>query len=328
MKKFVLMCLVAILFLSTFVGCEDIKYNNENDTNNVENSSTENSESNDNNNIEIVEPTELEYIYHYEIPDASFWRDKEGEYYIYIKEWQVYRKLSRLTEYPKNHIRIQPTSAVVNEDTAAIAVYIQSGKSDTKIFTYHFNRGSEEVQYYSIFLETREHNESNYFMINLHSENKGEFFFIPQFTSTIDGEKNWPIIRYETTDGGQTWNIAEVKDFRCSWRDYPTIVKFVTKETGIISYRYRGWEDLCGRTFLTTDGGLTWSRISQLPYPFDDICKVGYTEVHDLQQSDDGYLLTVKIRISPEYTGNEQLDFRAYIYFKSSDLVNWMLCEP
>ena len=99
---------------------------------------------------------------------------------------------------------------------------------------------------------------------------------------------------------------------------YIEILKFVSPQVGILSFRYRSIEDLCGRTYLTVDGGLTWTKISQLSYPFGNVWKVGYTEVVDIEQIEDDYILTVKV---------QDVDNIEVAQFVSKDLISWSVIE-
>lgn len=258
------------------------------------------------NEYEKSMPPDIENAYLLDTPDVTLVYGKDT-YYIYIKEWDEYRKVSWL---PDSFVNNYLASAFIKGDTADVAVH-ESGKHKTTITTYRFHKGTDTVEEHSVELEIHM-GETEYRLINLYDENKGYFLYIP------DGGMSRDLFRYETVDGGKSWYKAEALTLGRITHEYAVILKLVDKEVGILSYRYVSYEDLCDRTYLTMDGGKSWSIIGNLPYPFDDTSHVLYTEVHDFEKVNDEYILTVKL----------SHDFFSYIYFKSNDLVNWTIYEP
>ena len=63
MKRFIVLCLATLLLLSVLVGCDS---------------------------GDAIDTSELEHLSRYEMPEASFWRDADGKYYIYIKYILLY----------------------------------------------------------------------------------------------------------------------------------------------------------------------------------------------------------------------------------------------
>ena len=311
MKRIIALCSSFIFLLTVLTGCEHEKnLNNSLKESNLESKEVAESEK------ELFDTYEFKCLSCFDILEVSFWLEKGGKYYIYINEWQEHRQLEGLEQYSKYHVQIEQTSTVIAESVCTIAAYIQSGKSDTEIITFHFNKNSNAPLVYKSKLETMIHDEPNYYMINLYNENYGSFFYIPSHYVSEDKSQYWPIIRYETADGGKTWNKVKVLDLVAGIHECPTVVKFISKEVGIVSYRYWGINDLRNRTYLTIDGGLNWNLISNLTYPFD-LDRVRYTEVYDLSKKNEEFLLTVQVHS----------DSVSYIYFKSSDCVNWELYE-
>ena len=285
LKKKILAILLAALCVTNICACD-------------------NAEKKDN-ECEKITHRDVEDARRLDTPDVTLLYGENDTYYIYIKEWDEYRKVPWL---PNSYVNNYLASAFIKGDVADVAVH-ESGKHRTVITTYRFHKDSDEVEENTVDMEIHT-GETIYRLINLFDENKGYFLYIQDGMST-------DIVRYETTDGGKTWYEAETLTLGRISREYPVILKLVTKEVGIVSYRYVSIEDLCYRTYLTMDGGKSWSLIGALPYPFD-IYNGGYTEVHDFEKINDEYVLTVKV--SGSYT--------AYIYFKSKDLVEWTICEP
>lgn len=251
-----------------------------------------------------------------DLPEASIWQAKrEKEYYIYIKDWDVYRKLPGLASY--NSMHVNDNCIMVNSETATISVIHLYGRQDPPvIITYHFNRRDENVESHIVELDMIANSEEDIQFINWQSQNIGYFFWMPGFEAGPD----WPLVRFETNDGGKSWNKISTQSFDLLSSDRPEIVKFISSKVGIISFRYVNINDLCDRTYLTVDGGLTWNKISQLPYPFENMYSA-YSEVVNLEMGDTGnYYLTVEVIgmvFSEEYSVVQ-------IKFWSEDLIKWM----
>ena len=316
MKKLVVFLLCLATFLS-LVACNGI--GNSDDTDSTENTNEETTKANDASNGEsnstLSELTQLRAEPTKDLPEASIWQAKsEKEYYVYIKDWEVYRKLPELASY--NSMHVNDNCIMVNSETATISIIHLYGKHDRPvIITYHFNRQYESVETHIVELDIIANSEADIQFINWQSQNIGYFFWMPGFEAGPD----WPLVRFETNDGGKSWNNMSTQIFDLRSSDIPEIVKFVSSKVGIISFRYVNINDLCDRTYLTVDGGLTWNKISQLPYPFEDMYSA-YSEVVNLEMGDTGnYYLTVEVRgrmFSEEYSVVQ-------IKFWSEDLIKW-----
>ena len=270
----------------------------------------------------------------WDFTDYSIYQHTDGQFYVHIKKWDVYRNIPELDKYNEisnridNHINLQfeETSASVSEETFSFAAYLcGAGEKSVQIITYHFNNHIHDVTLKSYILETQIQKDDDYYMINMYDNNNGSFFIIPEDYKIDDYTvESYQLLRYDTSDGGKTWIQAEKQDLGLNWNYTITLSKFITKEVGIIS----GGKEHLGRTWLTKDGGLTWFPISNVSVPYDDITRIGYSSLIDLKKCGDEYILTSKIDFMPHQNGNEELDFTAYIFYKSSDLINWTLCEP
>jgi|GEM_PF-1730767 len=121
---------------------------------------------------------------------------------------------------------------------------------------------------------------------------------------------------YKTTDGGATWQAVECEDMpEYHHRDTPIYANFFDENTGLISCRYASLGYLSERTFLTTDGGKTWSYLSALPYP-EDMDSSVCTQLADLECIYGQYVMTVGL-----FTDGAGTSLR----FVSDDLQNWTL---
>lgn len=248
---------------------------------------------------------------------ASIWRNEDEEFFLYINEWDAYRQLSGLSSY-RNWFYFTDNCIVIDDKTTTITLIDQVGKHDEPtIITYHFNRDNALVELHAVPLNIIASSEYDTFFVNMHTADHGYYFLTPSIDGNqdwrMDGVQGWPLFMFETTDGGKSWNQISTNTFTFCTSDHINIIKFVSPNVGIISFRYVNIEDLCERTYLTLDGGLTWNPISQLPYPPDK--KWGYSEVVDLALIDGFYYLTVKI------SDNNQEELQ----FCSKDLTNWTL---
>ena len=259
----------------------------------------------------------LKLVPYSDMQAASIWRAEEGEFFLYISEWDAYRQLSGLSSY-HNWFYFTDNCIVIDDKTTTITLIDQVGKHDEPtIITYHFNRDNALVELHAVPLDIIASSEYDTFFVNMHTADHGYYFLTPSIDGNqdgnMDGVQGWPLFIFETTDGGKSWNQILTNTFDFCTSDHINIVKFISPDIGIISFRYVNLEDLCERTYLTLDGGLTWNPISQLPYPPDK--KWGYSEVVDLALIDGFYYLTVKI------SDNNQEELQ----FSSKDLTNWTL---
>ena len=277
---------------------------------------------------------------------ASIWRSNEKEeYYIYINEWDAYRPMLGLSSY---HCwwYLTDNCITIDNEAATIAIIDQDGKHhEPTLITYRFNKSDNLVELHAVPLNIKASSEYDTFFVNMLNEDHGYYFL----TSNMDGDHywrinefpggdvdkvwEWPLFMFETTDGGKSWNQMSTNTFSPGASDHINILKFVSPQVGIISFRYIDVEDLCDRTYLTLDGGLTWTQLSQLPYPFD-LKKTHnwYSEIIDLEQKAERYYLTVKvcgILIAIEGSGDSYPSDRTTIEirFESEDLINWNLIE-
>ena len=266
---------------------------------------------------DVPELGKLKLVPYSDMQNASIWRAEEGEFFLYISEWDAYRQLSGLSSY-HNWFYFTDNCIVIDDKTTTITLIDQVGKHDEPtIITYHFNRDNALVELHAVPLNIIASSEYDTFFVNMHTADHGYYFLTPSIDGNqdwrMDGVQGWPLFMFETTDGGKSWNQISTNTFTFCTSDHINIIKFVSPNVGIISFRYVNIEDLCERTYLTLDGGLTWKPISQLPYPPDK--KWGYSEVVDLALIDGFYYLTIKI------SDNNQKELQ----FCSKDLTNWTL---
>ena len=308
MKRFVVLCLASLLLLSAFCGCESAE------------SETEIRDS----QLGRLKPFPINNM-----TNASIWQDEKGELYLYIEEWDAYRHLQGMSSYKSIHFN--ENCITVDGEIATISVIDHQGKpSEPTVITYHFNRYEENVELYEVVLNVQANSEeADIYLVNLHNADHGYFFLLPGMNGT---SRDWPLITFETTDEGQSWHRIATNYFTLHTSDSPNILKFVSLDVGVISFRYKNIEDACDRTYLTVDGGLSWNQISQLPYPFDlEKTNIWYSEVVDMECVDGRYYLTIKVHGNLVEQEGSGYDFSSnqtssiQCQFESEDLINWNL---
>jgi predicted small secreted protein len=321
-KEIVTLLLASTLLAAPLTACNTLQ----NGGNDIDNSTTEittietTPETKPNEVIrDVPKLGKLKLVPYSDLKKASIWRGENGEFFLYINEWDAYRELSGLISY-YDWLYFTDNCIVIDSETATIALINQDGKHDEPtIITYHFNKDNALVELHAVPLNIIASSEYDTFFVNMHTADHGYYFLTPTMDGSqdwrMDGVQGWPLFMFETTDGGKSWNQISTNTFTFCTSDHINIIKFVSPNVGIISFRYVNLEDLCERTYLTLDGGLTWNQISQLPYPSNE--GWGYSEVVDMALIDDRYYLTVKI------SDNTQGELQ----FWSKDLTNWTLVE-
>ena len=327
-KKIATLLLASALLTSPLTACDMLK-NGGDDIDNTTTEITTIETTPDTNPSDTAKPNEvirdvpelgkLKLVPYSDLKNTSIWRDESGEFFLYINEWNTYRQLSGLSSY-HDWFYLTDNCIVIDDKTTTIALINQVGKHDEPtIITYHFNKDTPLVELYAVPLNIIASSEYDTFFVNMHSADHGYYFLTPTMDGSqdwrMDGVQGWPLFIFETTDGGKSWNQISTNTFDFCTSDHVNIIKFVSPNVGIISFRYVNLEDLCERTYLTLDGGLTWNPISQLPYPSDE--KWGYSEVIDIEFIDDCYCLTVKL--SDNAQGKQR--------YSSKDLINWTLIK-
>lgn len=187
--------------------------------------------------------------------------DDYGNLYAYIIPWDTYYKLPDSF----NNFFSAPFDCIVTDNTVEFAV-----KKYNQVITYRLIKGSSVIETYSYtFNLLRDDTVQSFF--NYYNEDCIYFFCIPQYYIPESDKSglDWPVIRYETYDGSKTWkgNLTQVNS--ACIHESPYITKFISKDVGIVCYNYHINEDLCDRTYMTTDGGKTWKNLPEITYPSD-----------------------------------------------------------
>ena len=121
---------------------------------------------------------------------------------------------------------------------------------------------------------------------------------------------------FVTEDGGNTWSLTDVQNVpSISLQEHIVFAKMITEDVGLISGNFFAADyDFCDRTLLTTDGGLNWSNVADMPQINDLL----WASVTDFIPIDDGYVLKIR------YTASEATDEYGYAEYKLTDLNTWI----
>ena len=233
--------------------------------------------------------------------------DRYGQMYAYIEAWDAYREIPVYGKRDGLNI-----TASLCGDLGWIIVSDTDPNGYFRTLTVaRFTRDSDRVTVCSIDLGTEIYSFGLYG--SFYDESNGGLFI-------CHSEFSWRFTFLRTNDGGATWYAPDCDTtlISDSWHDSPVFAKFVNEKTGIISYRYRSAPDLCDRTYVTFDGGRSWSLISRLTYPFDLLREEYGTEAVDVQYVNGQYELTVKV-----YDGKGGY----YLKYRSADMKQWTLSE-
>ena len=126
---------------------------------------------------------------------------------------------------------------------------------------------------------------------------------------------------YKTQDGGQTWNSLNCDNIPyISLREPLRLAKFVTEDIGIIAgHLFADDFDFHERTYITKDGGLSWSPVDLSAFADLFAYQVLDIEAYDLQYTNGTYYLYVEDRGEPTPEGVSK---PCYI-FTSTDGIEW-----
>ena len=352
MKNFLSLLLAFFMLSLTLVGCETSITNATNPTNKADDSNetlmrfdtndlkinnqvTNNAEDANEEHIQITDDpkyysSNANYSY---LNDYSVICGNDEEYYVYIRAWDAYRKITIPNLFNRKGPCFDPTSAMINENTATIAIYDYNDSMAT-VTVFHLNKHNEDVESYTTVLKSKFYTRllSTAF-VNVANENTICFFGLTEPTLYPNSEKEPSFIKIITKDGGKTWSSEETLLPNVTAKNTLTIAKFASNTVGIISYAYVAnqdvhsgefhseWDDIFDGTYITTDGGLSWKRIS-LEYDY----KFG---VRDYEYRN--IIRAAKVIYFSKYDSNKTYRLGFAInndsngYFISEDFINWEL---
>lgn len=247
-----------------------------------------------------IDPATLTYLSSNEEYASAY--DRYGQLYLHIPDWNQYLKLP---VYQAGATYRLHAAGWYGDVGFAVAV---SGTDQitNKIELFAFQKDSKSIKAYT--LDLKSDTVINQLFVSFYDEQNGTVF-------VSHGEQKYRISYFSTSDGGQTWEEHSTDVISPDYHSNPVTAKFADSNVGMIAFRYKTVEDLCRRTYITTDGGASWTLISSLPYP-DSITIDDGTEAQNLQKQGELYILTVKVY---DRKGGY------YIEFTSLDGKEWLL---
>lgn len=233
-----------------------------------------------------------------------------GEITLHIEEWNEDRFVSAVPLSSDMEIeafrRTQKAIAINNERAC---LFLQRPNEITVV---RFEKGSPSETVTSLEVsESVIGIEGNFI-----NENIGYLF---AFTEEVGGHSRGSSKLsnfFKTEDGGNTWNAIDVQYVPLlDLRNYIIFAKMISEDVGLISGNIFGADyDFCERTLLTTDGGLNWVNVSDLP----QINDLQWSIVTDFSRVDNSYVLTVR------YIAKESNGEYDYAEYKLTDSKNWI----
>lgn len=273
-------------------------------------------------NDEESKKLEIQYLETQDIQidnNISIYRDKYNNFYAHIIPWDAFYRLpesfniNTMTDY----------DCFSNDNAAEIVIK----KYNHHVVTYRMSKGSSIIETNShTFNILRDDSVKSFF--NYYNEDCIYFFCSPEYYTTDSGESlHWPLLRYETTDGGKNWKGTVISNVYCSasMSEYFNLStsKFVSKSVGIVNYYSRITNDISELTFITTDGGKTWDNLPKLQYPSDVYNRL--QQSIDLRYESGSYILTIKCQ-GYIFQNDSIYVFRTLEYTLNDDN-NWILTD-
>ncbi len=269
---------------------------------------------------DILDPSTLHYtqIYHgtpvgeqkFSDQGVAIGHDTKGKLYLYIKAWGQYipTAFAQFEGYALENTNTTYQTATVFENYAWLVASGTSGAMTDQLSVLKIT-SEGATTYGSIDLGQTRNIQGLY--LSFHNASCGKLII-------SYSEQYQKCTVYETDDGGITWKVVSTGEIFCNNGHERVIAAgFADQNIGLISYSYSAEEQPYTRTYLTFDGGKTWSKWNTvLPA---DLIGNGYGEVADLQYQNGILTLTVAV-------AGGDLQNPVYYHYQSTDQGNvWIL---
>lgn len=198
------------------------------------------------------------------------------------------------------------SSSVVLGETQGALIFGDFSLPAKPIKVIRFTKGNPQVTIENLTFETGQPHAFKY--CNFINEQTGYLFLFNEVNARFELTK-----MLKTTNGGETW-IEQPVEVTPSiwWREEIICAKMVNENVGLIAGWYYSDENFSRRTYITADGGLTWSGI-QIQYP-KNLDGLGGEEACDILYEDGQYILICKFRED----GSD-----IWVKYTSTDLKTW-----
>ena len=234
---------------------------------------------------------------------------ENGELTLHIDAWDEDHTVAAVSASNTEIEAFRKTlrAIAINDEQACLLLMVQS-----EITVIRFEKGSPDEAVTSLEVSQDVIEIAG----NFTNENVGYLF---AFKEVSDGHARGGAKLtgfYKTEDGGSTWNLIDVQNVpSISLQEYIVFAKMITEDVGLISGNYFANDyNFCKRTLLTTDGGLNWVHVADLP----QINELLWATATDFTQVDDAYVLTVRYK-SSDVNGEY-----GYAEYKLTELNTWV----
>ncbi|MBE6628230.1 MAG: hypothetical protein E7629_04815 [Ruminococcaceae bacterium] len=242
--------------------------------------------------------------------EVTYTVDQNNHFTIHIADW---KEDHLLTSFSYQDIQTSKYSARAIGVNSERAFFLLHKYYENKITVVSFEKGSPNESVVTLDVDDDLYRICGNFV----NETVGYLF---AFKETMEGGHSRGGSKlsnlFKTEDGGRTWTSVDVQNVPVTDLREPVVyAKMINEDVGLIyGHIFASDYNFCERTLLTTDGGINWFYISDLPL-IEDHCLV---EVIDFIQDKD-YILTVR------YLNSE--NNYEYLKYVSSNLKSWFILQ-
>ena len=235
---------------------------------------------------------------------------EDGDLILYIPKWKEFFIVPNREDMYLVAETVEASCAVLSENECTI--FFRDFSPDEKpISLIRFTKGNPEVTFHPLNLPENDYNYGAKYC-NFINDKTGYLFLLDSSDITLR-------YLFKTTDGGETWTELPVEaSFSMNRKEDVICAKMLDENIGIIAGRHYA-DDYSKRTFITANGGKTWSSVD-ISYPeHSPDLGLGSESACDLLYENEKYILVYRFRC---YKNNT---FWSYVYLKytSEDLINW-----
>lgn len=249
--------------------------------------------------------------------NVTYTINQNNELIIHIESWNESFVIPNQDMYFVSET-VQASSVVLGNDQGAV-IFGDFSVPTKPIKVIRFEKGKPQVTVENLSYETNQTYQYKY--CNFTDEKTG-YLFLFGATDRIELSK-----LLKTTDSGQTWIEQSLENApSLDWKAWIICAKMLDESIGFISGRHWADDNFSKRTYVTTDGGGTWTQVvlpTNGPYVVgpdsgETETVMAGIEAYDLLYKDGQYILCLKQR---------QDDSFIYFKYSSVDLVTWTYVE-